>query len=260
MKIHPWVLIISLLGFSLKLSTCFRNSQINPSWTRRLHPPRSSPGTWLPIASVIELGSDLPKGIEVCGEKLVIWKSNAEFAVMRDICSHRQAPLSEGRVDPTTQCLECPYHGIQFNDRGLCTKIPQLEPGASIPEAMGITSFPVRRTGDMIWAKVPLPGKKFPTLPEEVFPLLSNVSSFTTRDLPYSLDYLLENFMDPAHIPFAHHSLQVSTPLYSSSSPAASSFYSSSSSSNSSCPFSFILSCFLSLSPSAPKFYVVVAS
>lgn len=28
------------------------------------------------------------------------------------------------------------------------------------------------------------------------------------RELPYSLDFLVENFMDPAHIPFAHHKLQ----------------------------------------------------
>ena len=51
----------------------------------------------------------------------------------------------------------------------------------------------------------------FPALPEEVLPLLTtgNLSSFTVRDLPYSFDFLVENFMDPAHIPFAHHSLQV---------------------------------------------------
>ena len=50
-----------------------------------------------------------------------------------------------------------------------------------------------------------------PTLtePEKVLDgLLYNVSSVSVRDLPYSWDYLLENFMDPAHIPFAHHGLQ----------------------------------------------------
>ena len=29
-----------------------------------------------------------------------------------------------------------------------------------------------------------------------------------TRDLPYGWDTLLENLIDPAHIPFAHHGLQ----------------------------------------------------
>jgi len=60
----------------------------------------------------------------------------------------------------------------------------------------------------MLWARLKLPGQHFPTPPEELFPLLLNATRFTTRDLPYSFDYLLENFMDPAHIPFAHHSLQ----------------------------------------------------
>lgn len=29
-----------------------------------------------------------------------------------------------------------------------------------------------------------------------------------TRDLPYGWDSLIENFIDPAHVPFAHHGLQ----------------------------------------------------
>jgi phenylpropionate dioxygenase-like ring-hydroxylating dioxygenase large terminal subunit len=49
----------------------------------------------------------------------------------------------------------------------------------------------------------------FPTPPDEVLPMLNTLSSFTVRDLPYSFDFLVENLMDPAHIPFAHHSLQV---------------------------------------------------
>ena len=151
----------------------------------------------------------MPKGIEVCGEKLVVWRGEEGFSVLRDVCSHRQAPLSEGRVDPLTKCLECPYHGVQFDGKGACTKIPQLDEGLAIPKAANVASFPVLQTGDMLWAQLPVAaGRDFPTRPDELFPLLHNVSSFTTRDLPYSLDYLLENFMDPAHIPFAHHSLQ----------------------------------------------------
>ena len=26
-----------------------------------------------------------------------------------DLCPHRLAPLSQGRVDPLTGCIECPY-------------------------------------------------------------------------------------------------------------------------------------------------------
>ena len=49
-------------------------------------------------------------------------------------------------------------------------------------------------------------------LPEHHYPYLQdNIDegrTYFVRDLPYSLDFLLENFMDPAHIPYAHHSLQ----------------------------------------------------
>lgn len=49
-------------------------------------------------------------------------------------------------------------------------------------------------------------------LPEHHYPYLQDKidsgATYYSRDLPYSLDFLLENFMDPAHIPFAHHSLQ----------------------------------------------------
>jgi hypothetical protein len=49
-------------------------------------------------------------------------------------------------------------------------------------------------------------------LPEDHYPYLRKKmdqrATYYSRDLPYSFDFLLENFMDPAHIPFAHHSLQ----------------------------------------------------
>jgi phenylpropionate dioxygenase-like ring-hydroxylating dioxygenase large terminal subunit len=32
--------------------------------------------------------------------------------------------------------------------------------------------------------------------------------TYFVRDLPYSFDFLVENFFCPAHIPFAHHGLQ----------------------------------------------------
>ena len=158
--------------------------------------------TWLPIASISSLGNDLPLGIEVCGEKLVVWKDNdQQWAVMADICSHRHAPLSEGRIDEKG-CLECPYHGQTFSASGACTKIPQLEASKAIPPSSDVTSYKTKVLGDMLFAQIALPTEtQYSTSPEELFPILANISSFTTRDLPYSFDYLLENFMDPGTDP-----------------------------------------------------------
>jgi phenylpropionate dioxygenase-like ring-hydroxylating dioxygenase large terminal subunit len=42
--------------------------------------------------------------------------------------------------------------------------------------------------------------------------------TYFVRELPYSADFVIENFMDPSHIPFAHHGLQS---LRSDASPMA---------------------------------------
>eukprot|EP01035_Chromulina_nebulosa_P018223 gene18223-23891_t len=90
-------------------------------------------------------------------------------------------------------------------------KIPQLDdPNQLIPKATTVKSFPVHITGDLIWASLPIgEGLISPinSLPNELFPVLDNCT-FTSRELPYSVDFLIENFMDPAHIPFAHHGAQ----------------------------------------------------
>jgi len=171
-------------------------------------------GAWLPIGSASALVGDTPTAITVAGIPLVVWKSpiSAKWSVMRDQCPHRLAPLSQGRVDTQTGCLECPYHGWQFEASGACSKIPQLEREKHhLPSSTSAASLPVHQTGDVLFAFVPLPegqASSFTTLPEEIFPSLLNVTSVTTRLLPYSFDFVVENFVDPAHIPFAHHSLQ----------------------------------------------------
>lgn len=135
------------------------------------------------------------------------------WSVMSDACPHRLAPLSQGRVDPDTGCLECPYHGWQFSVDGTCTRIPQLvtSRGAKLPMKAGKQPYPVEVVGDLIWAFLPLPpgqASYYPRKPLKVMPELKTRSFWTARELPYSFDFLLENFMDPAHLPFAHHKLQ----------------------------------------------------
>lgn len=172
-----------------------------------------SGGSWFAVLAKSGYeGVTLPVAVEVAGEKLVAWKSpiTSEWSVMHDECPHRLAPLSQGRVDPLTGCIECPYHGQQFDSTGACTLIPQSNSAVIPPEASGI-SLRVHHTGDLLWAFLPLPNgqaSNYPALPSEVFPIFMDTTSVLSRDLPYSFDFLIENFMDPAHIPFAHHSLQ----------------------------------------------------
>jgi len=82
-----------------------------------------------------------------------------------------------------------------------------------LPHATSADALPVRLTGDILWAWFEGEGAAgealpFQAFPEDRFPRLLSAEASYVRELPYSFDFLVENFMDPAHIPFAHHSLQ----------------------------------------------------
>ena len=201
-------------------------------------------GAWVPIGSKDSLFGLGPMEITVMGQRLVVWhdtppdvqaqflkqknkkkkklkmkktKENVgrvKWSVMADICPHRLAPLSQGRVNPETNCIECPYHGWQFDSDGTLTDIPQS--GLSVesyPKNGNAKTLPVHVAGDLIFAFLPssIHGQIYPKslLPEQQYrwlpELMARNGAYFTRDLPYSADFLIENFMDPSHIPFAHH-------------------------------------------------------
>lgn len=177
-------------------------------------------GAWIPLASESSLSGLSPVKIQVCGLDLVVWESSDGFSAFMDACPHRLAPLSQGRVDPETGCLECPYHGWSFSNDGSLTSIPQLDDNKTITPDLkkngAATSLPVHAAGDLLFVFIPtdICGESWPKslLPEEQYPYLKDSmdkqKTYFMRELPYSIDFLIENFMDPAHIPYAHHSLQ----------------------------------------------------
>lgn len=201
------------------------------------HPPPYTLGAWMPLGSASCLMGLTPVQIKICGIDVAVWHTPlptkktkdaittaVKWSALIDACPHRLAPLSQGRVDPSTGCLECPYHGWAFDTNGKLTVLPQLDEGRTIDEAVtggshhgDATSLPIHAAGDLLFVFLPtsITGESFPItlLPERQYaPYLREKidigTTYYTRELPYSLDFLLENFMDPAHIPFAHHGLQ----------------------------------------------------
>ena len=178
-------------------------------------------GAWLPVGCISSLSHVQPNAIELAGKKYVVWKSQEDlsysyeknkyeneedaskgWSVLEDYCAHRMAPLSEGRVDKETNCIECPYHGWQFETDGKCASIPQLEDerkGTVLNRNNDKTtahSLKVYTTTDVIWAYVPLPSElgstSYDALPDVNLPILNDPGlAFTMRDLPYSFDFLV---------------------------------------------------------------------
>lgn len=182
---------------------------------------------WWPVTTLDALDSSRPNAIELLGMDLVLFKSNEGddddnnhgWTCFDDRCSHRFAPLSEGRVidgtnDKGKKYLQCAYHGWEFDDNGSCQHIPQLENGKQIQSSCNVPSYPVRIDAGMlfVWADpstanlgqlIPLP--TFPTLREKVEKLGQTICYM--RDLPYGYEFLCENLTDLAHLPFSHHGI-----------------------------------------------------
>lgn len=170
------------------------------------------------MSPVADIYPQKPTQITLLGMRLVIWhsKSSEKYQVFFDRCPHRLAPLSEGRIDEDTGNLMCSYHGWQFDDRGICTRIPQAENPELVKKNQQnfcTVVFPTQEVQDLLWvwpdarsadlaAQTPLP------LSDQIDASKGFVWSSFVRDLEYDWQTLVENVADPSHVPFTHHGIQ----------------------------------------------------
>ena len=86
------------------------------------------------VARVSDLAPGEMKFVAVDRERVVLANVDGGFYALRDVCGHRNAPLSRGRLEG---CLiECPLHFAQFDIRtGACGRRTGFNPGSSLPGA-----------------------------------------------------------------------------------------------------------------------------
>ncbi|CAB1112705.1 unnamed protein product [Ectocarpus sp. CCAP 1310/34] len=184
-------------------------------WTRQ----------WYPVVVMRDLEARDPRQpypVKLLGESLVVWKDPKDdgWKAFTDKCPHRWAPLSEGRVNQETGRLHCIYHGWEFEGDGKCGSIPQANPDArdiaqnSNRQLMACaTVLPTQVVQGKLWVwpdSSPEGVKASESVAPVVVPNLDLDngdwgSNWYARDLAYGFDTLVENLVDPAHIPFAHH-------------------------------------------------------
>jgi len=76
---------------------------------------------WYPVAFSHEV-KDQPFAAKLLDERLVVFRTgNGEASVARDLCLHRGAPLSSGRLERGE--LVCKYHGFRYDASGQCVGI-----------------------------------------------------------------------------------------------------------------------------------------
>nr|XP_023878622.1 protochlorophyllide-dependent translocon component 52, chloroplastic isoform X1 [Quercus suber]XP_023878623.1 protochlorophyllide-dependent translocon component 52, chloroplastic isoform X2 [Quercus suber] len=172
---------------------------------------------WYPVMPVCDLDKRRPHAKKVIGLDVVVWWDRNEevWKVFDDRCPHRLAPLSEGRIDQWGR-LQCVYHGWCFNGSGDCKFIPQAPPeGPPVHTAKKacVAVYPSTVQNNIVWFwpnsdpqyKDILMEKKPPYISEIDEPSFTN--SMGNRDIPYGYEVLVENLMDPAHVPYAHHGI-----------------------------------------------------
>jgi nitrite reductase/ring-hydroxylating ferredoxin subunit len=73
------------------------------------------PEGFVAVARVGDLAPGEMKFVAVERERIVLANVEGSFYALRDVCGHRNAPLSRGRLDGCI--VECPLHFAQFDIR-----------------------------------------------------------------------------------------------------------------------------------------------
>ena len=85
------------------------------------------------MSELITLGktSEIEEGQGKCfvanGAKIAVFKQDGEFYALDDLCTHADAPLSDGWLNKG--CVACPWHGAEFDLKtGAAMNLPATEP------------------------------------------------------------------------------------------------------------------------------------
>jgi nitrite reductase/ring-hydroxylating ferredoxin subunit len=98
------------------------------------------------FVAVAKIG-DVPLGgmtvVAIDRERIMLANVDGQFFAMRDMCGHRNAPLSRGRLEGCI--VECPLHFAQFDVRS-----GKLIDG---PISADVPVYEVRVEGDTVFVK-----------------------------------------------------------------------------------------------------------
>lgn len=128
-----------------------------------------------------------------------------ELGCVADQCMHRGAALSKGKVKGN--CVECPFHGIQFDPQGKCTLIPANGRASKDDiSRFNVMHYLVKEHAGIIFLWY---GQETESIPEIPFFDGDVDDSWIYSEIEdhWNSHYsrCIENQLDVVHLPFIHH-------------------------------------------------------
>jgi phenylpropionate dioxygenase-like ring-hydroxylating dioxygenase large terminal subunit len=157
-------------------------------------------GYWYAVARSTDL-LDAPLGVKLLDEPLVVWRGNGEVGAARDRCPHRESPLSPGQV--IDGCLQCPYHGWEYDPSGACTLVPSSGPGAAIPPKARLDSVLATERYGLVWLCLGEPVAGIPEIADDDDRAFRRIN-FDVELWQTAATRMVDNFLDIAHFPYVH--------------------------------------------------------
>ena len=145
-------------------------------------------------------------GVKRFNMELALFRNDkGEIGCVEDQCTHRGAALSKGKIKG--DCVQCPFHGLEFNRNGHCTFIPANGRSNSADMSRyNVKHYPVREKYGIIYlwyGDVEKISDRLPFFNKDVDD--SYVYSELEDHWNSHYSRCIENQLDVVHLPFVHH-------------------------------------------------------
>jgi cholesterol 7-dehydrogenase len=167
--------------------------------------PPAYPTGWYKVEYARSLKVGEVRYIEFMGEHLVLFRGESgKVSILDAYCPHLGANLSvEGKV--VGDCIECPFHGWQFNNDGKCVHIPYTD---KVPEIAKTRSWPAVEKNDAIYMYYDALGRLEPSwhLPDiqEIYEMGYIAHGSFENYVEAHIQEIPENGSDVAHLGVLH--------------------------------------------------------
>ncbi len=160
---------------------------------------------WYVVLESKEIRRGKLTGVTRMGEKMVFWRdAMGKPGCLVDRCPHRGVALSAGIL--RGDCIQCPFHGFEFDVNGRCTLIPANGRISDIPKVFQAKAYPVRELHGLVYLWWGEPRGEHPPVPDFDYMRDPNLVYTAAADLWNShYSRAIENQLDVIHLPFVHY-------------------------------------------------------